>query len=42
MEKAHDLQGWRYELIKNAGGDLEESILCMINELVSTVTVPIE
>ena len=40
--KAPDLQGWRYELIKNAGEDLEESILCMINELVSTFTVPIE
>ena len=39
--KAPDLQGWRYELIKNAGQDLEESILHMINKLVSTFTVPI-
>ena len=40
--KAPDLQGWRYELVKNAGEDLEESILCMINELVSAFAVPIE
>ena len=40
--KAPDLQGWRYELIKNAGEDLEESILCMINELVTTFAVPLE
>ena len=31
--KAPDTQGWRYELIKHAGKDLEESILTMVNEL---------
>ena len=33
--KAPDTQGWRYELIKHAGKDLEESTLTMINELTS-------
>ena len=31
--KAPDLQGWRYEVIKYAGEDLERSILTMVNEL---------
>ena len=31
--KAPDTQGWRYELIKWAGDDLEKSILMMVNEL---------
>ena len=28
--KAPDLQGWRYEMVKNAGTDLDESMLRMI------------
>ena len=29
--KAPDLQGWRYELVKNAGKDFDDSMLKMIN-----------
>ena len=31
--KAPDLQGWRYEMVKHAGKDLDKSMLEMINEL---------
>ena len=31
--KTPDIQGWRYELVKHAGDDLEKSILTMINEM---------
>ena len=31
--KAPDLQGWRYEIVKHAGEDLDKSILKMVNEL---------
>ena len=31
--KAPDLQGWRYEMVKHAGDDLDKSILTMINEM---------
>ena len=31
--KAPDLQGWRYEMVKYAGKDLERSLLIMLNEL---------
>ena len=31
--KAPDLQGWRYEMVKYAGEDLERSLLIMFNEL---------
>ena len=30
--KAPDLQGWRYEIVKYAGEDLDRSMLTMINE----------
>ena len=40
--KAGDLEGWRYELIKNAGKDLDTSMLNMINELVTHFLVPEE
>ena len=40
--KAADLQGWRYEFIKNAGEDLDDSILTMINEVVRSFLVPEE
>ena len=38
--KAPDLQGWRYEFIKNAGKDLDESMLKMINTVVTNNIVP--
>ena len=34
--KAPDLQGWRYEMIKHAGADLEESLMIMVNEMTTT------
>ena len=37
--KAPDLQGWRYEIIKNAGVDLEKSILLMMNEMATNNVV---
>ena len=40
--KSQDLQGWRYEFIKNAGKDLDESILKMVNELAACFLVPEE
>ena len=40
--KAPDKQGWRYEMILNAGNDLKDSILQMINQVVMKKLVPIE
>ena len=40
--KAPDIEGWRYELVKNAGPDLENSILFMINDLLTNFQVPLE
>ena len=40
--KAPDTQGWRYELIKHAGEDLEKSIFMMINELATNMVVVVE
>ena len=37
--KAPDIQGWRYELIKYAGEDLEKSTLMMLNELATNMVV---
>ena len=40
--KAPDLQGWRYELVKNAGKDFDDSMLKMINTVVTNNIVPEE
>ena len=40
--KAPDLEGWRYELIKNAGKDFDDSMLKMINTVVTNNIVPEE
>ena len=40
--KAPDLQGWRYEMVKNAGTDLDESMLKMINTVITNNIVPQE
>ena len=40
--KAPDLQGWRYELVKNAGRDFDDSMLKMINTVVTNYIVPEE
>ena len=37
--KAPDNQGWRYELVKYAGEDLDKSMLLMINELATNMVV---
>jgi hypothetical protein len=40
MRKAADLQGWKYEMIKEAGDDLDESMLKMLNNVVCSYIVP--
>ena len=40
--KAPDTHGWRYEMVKYAGEDLDNSTLTMINELTTNGTCPTE
>ena len=38
--KAADLQGWKYEMVANAGDDLDDSMLKMLNDVTTNYVVP--
>lgn len=40
--KAADIESWRYEYIKYAGKDLQESLIRMINEVMEVKQIPIQ
>eukprot|EP00112_Aurelia_sp_Birch-Aquarium-sp1_P022626 Seg6436.2 transcript_id=Seg6436.2/GoldUCD/mRNA.D3Y31 product="Transposon TX1 putative 149 kDa protein" protein_id=Seg6436.2/GoldUCD/D3Y31 len=40
--KAADIESWRYEYIKYAGKDLQESLIRMINEVMDVKQIPIQ
>ena len=39
-KKAPDMEGWSYEMVINAGKDLEHSIRMMINKLLENNEIP--